>query len=206
MASLYLYPVWIRLWHLFNALLFLLLIFTGLSMQYSNPEYPMIRFDIAVSIHNTSGILLSINYLIILFGNIFTPNGIFYRIRLKGFYQELLAQARYYLFGIFRGEKAPFPINGDRKFNPLQKISYVAVIYFLLPLIILTGWALIYPEMIFVKKFFGTSGLHATDLLHIVIGFFLSLFMLIHIYLCTIGKPSGTHFRAMLSGWHHSDH
>ena len=205
MASLYLYPIWTRLWHLFNAILYLVLIFTGLTMQYSNPEYPFIRFDIAVSIHNASGILLAINYLFVLLGNIFTRNGEFYRIRRKGFLNELMTQGRYYLFGIFKSEKAPYPINGERKFNPLQKISYVAVLYFLMPLIIITGFAMIYPEMIIVKKIFGTSGLHFTDLLHIVTGFILSLFMVIHIYLCTIGKPAGTHFRAMMSGWHHSD-
>lgn len=205
MSSVYLYPVWTRLWHLFNALLYLSLIFTGLSMQYSNPEYPLIRFDIAVSVHNISGILLSVNYLFVFIGNLTTGNGKYYKIRLKGLYQELLAQGRYYLFGIFRGEKAPFPINGERKFNPLQKISYAAVLYFLMPLIIITGWALIFPEMIFINKIFGTSGLHVTDLLHITIGFILSLFMLIHIYLCTMGKPRWAHFRAMLSGWHHSE-
>jgi thiosulfate reductase cytochrome b subunit len=174
-------------------------------MQYSNPEYPFIRFDIAVSIHNTSGILLSINYLVILLGNILTKNGIFYRIRIKGFMKEMFMQGRYYMFGIFKGEKAPYPINAERKFNPLQKISYVAVLYFLMPVIIITGFAMIYPELIFVKKMFGTSGLHLTDLFHIVTGFILSLFMFVHIYLCTIGKPAGTHFRAMMSGWHHAD-
>jgi thiosulfate reductase cytochrome b subunit len=206
MASIYLYPVWVRLWHFINAVLYLVLILTGLSMQYSNPTYPLIRFDIAVSFHNTAGILLSINYLIVLFGNIFTRNGRFYKISLKGFSKELLSQGRYYLFGIFKGEKAPFPVNSERKFNPLQKVSYVAVIYFLMPLVIITGWAMIYPEMIFINKIFGTSGLHFTDLLHIVVGFVLSLFMFIHVYLCTIGKPAGTHFKSMLSGWHNADH
>jgi thiosulfate reductase cytochrome b subunit len=205
MATVYLYPVWIRLWHWFNAFLYLVLILTGLSMQYSNPEYPMLRFDLAVSIHNTSGILLSINYLVIILGNILTANGRFYRIKRKGFVHELMSQANYYLFGIFKGKKAPYPINGDRKFNPLQKISYVAVLYFMMPLVIITGWSMIFPELIFFNKIFGTSGLHFTDLLHILMGFILSLFMFVHIYLCTIGKPAGTHFRAMMSGWHHSE-
>lgn len=206
MSSIYLYPKWLRLWHLINALLFLILIFTGLSMQYSNPEYPFIRFDISVSIHNTSGILLAINYLLILLGNIFTPNGQFYRIRRKGFVNEMVTQGRYYLFGIFKGQKAPFPVNEERKFNPLQKISYWTVLYILMPMIIITGFAMIYPEMIIVDKIFGTSGLHFTDLLHIVTGFILSIFMVVHIYLCTIGQPPGTHFRAMITGWHqHSD-
>jgi thiosulfate reductase cytochrome b subunit len=205
MATVYLYPVWIRLWHWFNALLYLVLILTGLSMQYSNPEFPMLRFDLAVSIHNTSGILLSLNYLVIILGNIFTINGRFYKIKRIGFMQELISQANYYLFGIFKGNKAPYPINSERKFNPLQKISYVAVLYFLMPLVIVTGWAMIFPEMIFFNKIFGTSGLHFTDLVHILMGFILSLFMFVHIYLCTIGKPAGTHFRAMMSGWHHSE-
>jgi len=205
MATVYLYPAWIRLWHWFNALLYLVLIMTGLSMQYSNPEYPMLRFDLAVSIHNASGILLSLNYLVILLGNIFTSNGRFYKIKRRGFIQELISQANYYLFGMFKGKKAPYPIDGERKFNPLQKIAYVAVLYFMMPFVIITGWAMIFPEIIFVNKLFGTSGLHVTDLVHILMGFILSLFMFVHIYLCTIGKPAGTHFRAMLSGWHHSE-
>jgi thiosulfate reductase cytochrome b subunit len=205
MATVYLYPAWIRLWHWFNALLYLVLIMTGLSMQYSNPEYPMLRFDLAVSIHNASGILLSLNYLVIILGNIFTSNGRFYKIKRRGFIQELISQANYYLFGMFKGKKAPYPIDGERKFNPLQKIAYVAVLYFMMPFVIITGWAMIFPEIIFVNKLFGTSGLHVTDLVHILMGFILSLFMFVHIYLCTIGKPAGTHFRAMLSGWHHSE-
>jgi thiosulfate reductase cytochrome b subunit len=206
MASVYLYPVWVRLWHMVNALLFLILIVTGLSLQYSSPDYTIIRFDMAVTMHNVAGILLSLNYLVIFFGNMFTKNGFYYRMRRKWLKTEIPTQARYYLFGIFMGEKAPYPINSRRKFNPLQKVSYVAVLYFLMPLIFITGWALIFPNVLFVDKIMGTSSLHFTDLVHIIVGFILSIFMFVHIYLCTIGKPAGSHFKAMLSGWHHSDH
>jgi thiosulfate reductase cytochrome b subunit len=206
MSSVYLYPVWVRLWHLVNAILFLILIITGLSMQYSNPDYTMIRFDLAVSAHNIAGILLTFNYLVVFFGNMFTKNGMYYRLKIRWLVKEIPVQTHYYLIGIFRGEKAPYPINSRRKFNPLQKVSYVAVLYFLLPFIFLTGWALIFPGLLFINKIFGTSSLHFTDLVHIIVGFILSIFMFVHIYLCTIGKPRGSHFRAMLSGWHHSDH
>lgn len=205
MSSVYLYPVWVRLWHAMNAILYLLLIITGLSMQYSSPEYPMIRFDIAVSLHNIGGILLTLNYLVIFFGNMFTKNGFYYRMRRRTLMKEIPVQARYYLFGIFRGEKAPFPVTSRRKFNPLQKISYFAVLYFLMPLIFITGWALIFPNVIFIDKIFGTSSIHFTDLVHIIVGFILSLFLFVHVYLCTIGKPASSHFRAMLSGWHHAE-
>ncbi len=206
MASIYLYPVWVRLWHLINALLFLILIITGLSLQYSNEHFNLIRFDVAVSMHNIAGILLSVNYLVVFFGNMFTKNGMYYRMRRRWLVKEIPVQAKYYLFGIFRGEKAPFPINSRRKFNPLQKVSYFAVLYFLMPLIFITGWALIFPNVLFIDKIFGTSSLHFTDLVHIIVGFILSIFMFVHIYLCTIGKPRSAHFRAMLSGWHHSEH
>ena len=36
--KMYLYPKWIRIWHLLNALMFIVLIVTGLSMQYTGKE------------------------------------------------------------------------------------------------------------------------------------------------------------------------
>jgi len=199
---MYLYPIWIRIWHIINALLFLILIITGLSMQYSNPDFTIIRFDVAVSSHNISGILLFFNYGIIIIGNLFTPNGKFYRLKWKKTKGQIADQFRYYTYGIFKGEKTPFPVTEKRKFNPLQKITYIMVIYLFMPLIFITGWALLFPELIFIKRIFGTSGIHFTDLVHIISGFFLSLFMVIHIYLCTIPKPPGSSFKAMLTGWH----
>lgn len=205
MGSIYLYPVWIRLWHLANAILYLLLIITGLSMQYADPEYPLIRFDIAVSTHNISGILLTANYLWFLLANPLTGNSKFYRFDWKKIWKGIGRQFHYYTVGMFKGEKTPYPLGKERKFNPLQKIAYKAVIYILMPFLFITGWALIFPEIIFVKRIFATSGLHLTDLIHIVVGFIVSLFMIIHIYMCTITKPAGSSYRAMISGWHHSE-
>ena len=45
--KVYLYPVYLRLWHLLNALFFLVLILTGLSMQYSDPSAPWISLYLA---------------------------------------------------------------------------------------------------------------------------------------------------------------
>jgi len=205
MGNIYFYPAWIRLWHAFNALLFLLLILSGLSMQYSNPELPIIRFDIAVSIHNICGILLTINYSIIIIGNFFTKNGKYYHINWRKNKDKMLIQLRYYLFGMFKGEHTPYPVTEKRKFNPMQKVSYAIVVYLLMPLIFISGWALLFPEMIFVKKILGTSGIHFTDLIHIIVGFVLSVFMVIHIYTCTIAKPPGSSFRAMITGWHETE-
>ena len=199
--KLYLYPVWIRIWHLVNAIFFLILILSGLCMQYSNPQYPVIRFDIAVAMHNYSGIFLTLSYLVFFLGNIFTNNGRYYKIRLNGLFSRLSKQFYFYTIGIFKGKKPPFPVNEKRKFNPMQKVSYVVVMYIALPLVFITGWGLLFPEIL-VHKVFGVSGLLLTDIFHVILGFILSIFMIVHIYLSTLGKVSGSRLRSIIDGYH----
>lgn len=199
--QMYLYPLWVRIWHMVNLVLFLLLIATGLSLQYSSNEYTIIPFSYAISIHNITGIILCVGYVFYLFANRFTSNGNYYQFRLSGMSGRILKQFKYYSYGIFKKEEPPFPVSVGRKFNPLQKISYVVVMYVFMPIIILTGLGLFFPDIL-PNKLFGTSGIHIIDLIHIVIGFILSIFMLIHIYFCTIGKTTTTNFKSMINGWH----
>ncbi|MBL6944999.1 MAG: cytochrome b/b6 domain-containing protein [Bacteroidales bacterium] len=199
--QVYLYPIWVRLWHLFNALLFLALIVTGLSLQYSSNDYSLIRFDWAISIHDITGIVLCVAYIFYLFGNRFTSNGTYYQFHLAGMFNRILKQLLYYSIGIFKKEGAPYPISIDRKFNPLQKISYVIVMYVFMPIIIITGIALFFPDLL-PTNLFGTSGIHIIDLIHIITGFALSIFMVVHVYFCTIGKTALANFKSMINGWH----
>lgn len=199
--KLYLYPIWVRSWHLLNALLFLALIFTGLCLQYSSNEYTIIPFKYSVSIHNISGIIMCAAYIFYLFGNRFTSNGTYYQFHLKGMLVRVIKQFRYYSFGIFKHEDAPYPLSIERKFNPLQKISYVIVMYILMPIVIISGVALFFPDML-PTKIIGASGIHVIDLLHIITGFLLSVFMLVHIYFCTIGKSPTANFKSMINGFH----
>ncbi len=198
---LYLYPVWIRIWHSINALMFLVLIVTGLSMQYSNRDYTMIRFDYAVSIHNISGIILTLSFILFVIANWRTRNIRYYKCHTQGCIFRLKRQFYFYLLGIFKKEDPPFPITKERKFNPLQKVSYWTAMYILMPIMIISGLALMYPEVI-VSNVFGISGIHLTDLFHIISGFVLSIFMVVHIYFCTIGKSPVSNFKSMITGWH----
>jgi len=205
--KLYLYPKWIRLWHLFNALLFLTLIITGISMQYTDKESAntfIIKFDRSVAIHNFAALLLTLNYIIFVTGNVLTKNRIHYRINWKTIWKDLLIQFKYYAYGMFKGQKHPFPVTETTKFNPLQKFVYVLAMFVGLPLLIISGVGLLFPE-ITIKGIFGVSGLILTDILHITTGFFLSLFMIIHIYTCTLGSKPLTLFKSMITGYHESD-
>jgi thiosulfate reductase cytochrome b subunit len=186
-----------------NAIFMLLLIVTGLSMQYASPDGGPITFQVSVRIHNICGIGLTISYLLFLGGNVISGNGRHYRLQWKGLSKRMMIQLRYYLSGYFRKQSPPFPVSAERKFNPLQAFSYVLSMYVGLPLLVISGWGLLFPETT-IDSIFGASGLILTDLLHVIMGFLLSVFMILHIYLCTMGMDPRQNFRAMLTGWHHS--
>jgi thiosulfate reductase cytochrome b subunit len=203
---MYLYPKWIRAWHVLNAILFLVLIVTGISMQYTDKQNGiyMVGFAMAVKWHNYAAFMLTVNYVVFILGNGLTANGRYYRIKRDTFLSDLMKQAKYYAFGMFKGEKHPFPVTMESKFNPLQKITYVLAMYLGMPLLIISGFVLLFPEVAF-DKVMGVSGLVLNDVLHITTGFLLSVFMIIHIYTCTLGAKPTSLFRGMITGYHVSD-
>ena len=212
--KLYLYPKWIRSWHVLNALLFIILIATGLSMQYAGASgwllpsggdgtagFFLMSFAAAVKWHNVAAIILSANFLFFIIGNGITGNGKHYKPGEKGLIKNLYMQGRYYAYGMFKGEDHPFPVTEKSKFNPLQKVSYILAMYVGMPLLIFSGIAMFFPEFI-INKIFNVSGLLVNDLVHVTTGFILSLFMIIHIYTCTLGTKSSTLFKSMITGYH----
>ena len=159
-TKLYFYPIWLRIWHGINALGIILLIITGISMQ-TGVDSSFMNFRMAVNIHNISGIVITINYLLFFIGNIATQNVKFYLIKPMGFIKRPMKQAYYYAFGMFRGMKAPYPLSDKRKFNPLQKYAYVGIMYFVVPIVIISGFGLLFPEII-IEKVYAFSGVFLT--------------------------------------------
>ena len=200
-TRIYLYPIWIRLWHAINALTFILLIATGISLHFASAETSLIPFRVSVGIHNVCAIILSINYGVFVIGNMITKNGMYYSKWRKNLWPKLWKQFHFYAIGIFKGEPHPFPITKKQKFNPLQKVSYVFAMYFGMPLLIISGIALMFPEKIS-TTIFKISGLLFYDVLHIVVGFVLSIFLVIHLYTCTLGDKPLTLFKSMINGYH----
>ncbi len=199
--KIYFYPLWLRIWHGFNALGIIILILTGISMQ-SSIETPIIGFNLAVNLHNIAGVIVLLSYIFFFAGNLWTGNGKFYRIKKKGFFRNLVKQATYYAWGMFHGESYPFPLSEKRKFNPLQKYSSVLVMYFAVPVVIVTGIALLFPEII-IDKAWGISGVFMTAILHSAMGFLISLFLIIHLYIASVGKSPLENYKSIFTGWHH---
>lgn len=199
--KIYLYPVWLRVWHGVNALCIILLIVSGVSMQYSDVQFPFLRFDMAVTMHNATGVIASLSYLCFIVGNLVTKNGLQYRIKAKGVIDRLILQSKYYLFGYFKGEPKPYPISEKFKFNPLQQIAYFFAMYMFVPLVIVSGIALLYPGMI-IDRFFNMGGIQLTAIVHAAIGFLISLFLVIHLYVASVGKNPLKNYRSIVTGYH----
>jgi thiosulfate reductase cytochrome b subunit len=164
----------------------------------------LIKFENAVKVHNIAAILLVFTYGFFVIANVLSGNGRYYRLK-ENLLNDIKLQFRYYAYGMFAGEKHPFEVNEENKFNPLQKISYVTVIYVLMPLLIISGLALLFPEII-LRQVLNISGVLLTDILHVITGYLLSLFLIVHIYTCTLGRKPGTLFKSMVNGYHEEEH
>lgn len=198
--KIYFYPLWLRIWHGINAIGILILIITGLLMQ-SGKESSFISFGAAIKLHNITGTIVGFNYLLFLIGNMVTNNSKFYIVKPKGFLKRPMKQAYYYIWGMFHGMKAPYPLSEKRKFNPLQKYFYLLVMYLAVPLVIITGFTLLFPEII-IEKVYNISGVMITAVLHSALGFIISIFLIIHIYVSSIGKSPLANFKSIVNGWH----
>jgi thiosulfate reductase cytochrome b subunit len=199
--KMYLYPVWLRIWHGVNAICIIMLIVTGVSLHYADLEYPFMSFGLSITLHNIFGVIATISYVFFFAMNRLFQNGLQYRMKLKGLMKRLIDQSKYYMFGYFKGEPKPFPISKKNKFNPLQRVSYTVTMYILMPIVIITGLALLYPEII-VDEMFSVNGIQLTALLHAAIGFFISLFLVIHLYVASVGKHPLKNYKSIISGYH----
>ncbi|MBF0184317.1 MAG: cytochrome b/b6 domain-containing protein [Magnetococcales bacterium] len=194
-----LYPLWLRLWHWTNAFFFLMLIASGASLHFAGSGWPLIPFETARILHNLFGLLLTFAYGGYLLANLFGRNGGHYRPQWPGLPGRLWQQARFYGVGIFRGEPHPFPATVRCKFNPLQQITYLGVMYGGMPVLILSGILFFFPEWA-PERFLGMDGLWTVGITHYLLGLFLTAFMLGHIYLATAGETVLGEFRNMIFG------
>lgn len=197
----YLLPLWLRVWHWINALLIITLAVTGISLHFSDPALPLVEFSKAARIHNAAGVALAGLYGFFVIANIVSGNRAQYEPRQPGFLHRCIVQARYYAWGIFLGEPHPHEPTREENFNALQALIYWAVMYLVMPVLVLTGLVFLYPQFA-PDRLFGMDGLLPVALLHYLSAAVIVLFMVGHIYLGTTGTTVTSLFRMMITGWH----
>ncbi|MDD9945102.1 MAG: cytochrome b/b6 domain-containing protein [Myxococcales bacterium] len=190
---------WLVAWHWAQAACFLGLLATGLSMHYDDAQQGFLPFRVSVLAHNWIGVINAGLWLVFVLGNAFGGNGAHYRPKRAHHFRKLWQQIRFYLYGMFQGEKAPFPPGFDEKFNPVQKFAYLVVMYGLMPLAIASGLGLLFP-LLAPAQTRGRAGLWYVAVAHLSAGYLMSLFLIFHVYLATTGETAGAYFREMLTG------
>jgi thiosulfate reductase cytochrome b subunit len=178
------YPFWLRLWHSVNGILFLILIITGLMMQYASPQRLEISYGTVIAIHNFCGIFLIVSWIFFIIANGLSSNGSYYWPKSKVF-KESLIQFRYYAIGMFKGEPKPFKDDKKRKFNPLQQLAYWSTMYLFAPLMVLTGFIMLNIERLLIDNQ-SLIIYQICDFIHLCAAFMISVFLVIHLYLAFI--------------------
>ena len=176
-----LYPFWLRLWHSVNGILCLILVITGLMMQYASPERILLSLNKVVFIHNFCGISLIISWIFFIIFNSLTKNGSYYWPKLTIF-KESIIELRYYAYGMFKGEAKPFKDDPGRKFNPLQQIAYWSTMYIFAPLMVFTGFIMYNIDRLLTDDK-SLLVYQICDFIHICAAFMISIFLVIHLYL-----------------------
>lgn len=195
--KVYLYSRAVRLWHWSNALLFILLLGSGLINHFSLVSPAVIKS--LLTVHEVCGFLLLACWVGFVLINALGGNGHHYLIRPEGWMARAMKQTRFYLYGIMQGEAHPFPATPRSKFNPLQQVAYVGVMYGLLPLLLLSGLLALYPQVVG-DLFPGVR--YWLLQAHFALAIISLFFIFGHLYLCTTGRTPGETFRCMVDGYH----
>jgi thiosulfate reductase cytochrome b subunit len=170
-------------------------------VHFGGKEDPILTFETAFHTHNLAGVLLVLAGLAYFFRNAVTRKARQYLRRPQDGMKGLIKQARFYLYGIFRGEPHPYHATPERKFNPLQQIAYAVVMYLISPVLIVTGVILLFPRML-PDKIGGLPGVWWFATIHYLSAAAVIVFLLAHVYLATMGDRIGYLMSAMFTGRH----
>ncbi len=195
----YMYGMYERLWHWLQTAAILLLIFTGLIIH--RPDvFSAFSFRYIVLVHNVLAAILVVNAVFSLFYHLASGEIRQFLPHPYGFFDQAIEQTKFYLSGIFRNAEHPFEKTPDRKLNPLQQMTYFAILNILLPLQILTG-LLMWGAQRFPGATDAVGGLPLLAPFHTLIAWFFATFIVLHVYLTTTGPTPLAGIRAMIMGW-----
>ena len=201
MSKVYVNPLPVRIWHWANALMFIILIVTGVQIRYLD-IFSLMSFRTAVVAHNWVAFALIANFFIWLLFYLFSDRNKAYHpeFNIVKLANASFAQMKYYGWGMFRGEPNPHHIDPYDKFNPLQRLLYQILMLFLLPLQFATG-LMLWDVKRFQPYIDLVGGIRVVDTVHVLIFIFFVFYMFFHPYLATLGHTPTAHIKAMITGY-----
>jgi thiosulfate reductase cytochrome b subunit len=193
MKRSYLHPLPVRIWHWVNAITVILLLLTGFQIRVPGIA-SLSPHNFSLALHKWAGITMTALWAFWLtYGLASGTLRRHYAIRRRDL-GGIAGQMKFYLISIFRGEKTPFQPTPEEKFNPLQKLAYVTMMGIISPVMILTG-------LMLVNAFFIRDHLLFVDAIHVTGLYVFAIFLVIHVYMATLGATVFSHIKAMIVGY-----
>ncbi len=201
MKKLYIHPLPVRIWHWLNALGFLLLIATGVQIRYLD-LVQVLSFRTAVVAHNYIAFALIANYFLWLGFYLFTDKITVYvpEMNSKKFFEDSWRQLKFYGYGIFLGEENPHHPTIYHKFNPLQIMMYQIIMLLFVPILFASG-LLLWDVQLFSTVVNMLGGVRVVATVHVLMFIVFVGFLLLHLYLITLGHSRFAHIKAMFTGY-----
>ncbi len=182
-----------RIWHWSQMALIFTLLFSGFAVH---GVHSLINFGDAVTVHTWTAIVLLLIWAFAIFW-LFTTGQWRHYIPTG---ENFIKVARFYAFGIFKGEHHPYRKTYRRKHNPLQALTYLLLKIVIFPAIWISGIA--YLLISFGQEdIFGWIGLGLIALIHTIAAIAVLVFVIAHVYLLTTGHSFIDHVKPMITGY-----
>ncbi len=191
---LYLFKRFERFWHWSQALLVITMLYTGFAIH---GYLGGLRFRNALLIHEYAAWLLVTLWTFAIFWHFTTGE---WKQYIPTF-QRITQVARYYAWGMFRGEDHPYEPTPLQKHNPLQRLAYLWLKLMINPLIWASGVLLLIFAYDWIRVMPLGLSLNAVAWTHTAAAYMMLLFFIAHVYLATTGKTPTAYIQAMITGW-----
>ena len=181
-----------RFWHWSQAFLIISLLFTGFGLH---GLHHLIPFPLAVLLHTGAAILLITLWVFTIFWWFTTGEW-------KQFFpknENLWTIMKYYAWGILQGASKPYHKRLHSKQNPLQALTYVALTFFIGATLWSTGIAYLLYNF-WEGHSWSNQAFTIVVFLHTAAAWGMAIFVVIHVYMATTGKPWYHYIHSMVTG------
>jgi len=195
-----LHPLSLRIWHWVNTLIIILLVVTGARIRVPDINF-LLSYRNAVLIHRWTGFAMTASFLFWLAYGLASGSIVrYYAFRPGRDVRGLGRQALYYSVGVFKGWANPYPATPSEKFNPLQKVAYIGVMFVFTSLAIATG--ILFSNIAYFRHVISlVGGTRIVDAVHVIVAYLFVIYLIVHVYMAMLGTTPLAHIKAMFTGY-----
>lgn len=183
----YLGPSRLFVWHSIHGILTIVLVVTGFGMYFSDLGTGILSFEVRHELHRLAGIAMTVAFVLF-----------FVVYHLEANRHQLHYYWRNFLHRIQIAKEATPKQPHHRK--PVSMSRYRIIMFLFMPLIIITGVALLFPDE--AQKTICEIPLYFIILTtHLICTFIVTVFTIVHVYIAWINKKQSGWLHRFLKFW-----